>query len=242
MNQLELNTIYNDNCMNILPNILDNSVDLTLTDIPYDDCNMSDKGLRTIDKGKADIITFDINNFIEQLYRITKSIVIIFCSQNQLSDIYIYFKTKQLEGKGTVRQLIWNKLNPSPMNGKFVYLSGIENAIWFKKSNGTFNAYCKNTVFSYPSGNSELHPTEKNHLLLKELILDNSNENDVVFDPCCGSGSHLLVAKLLNRKYLGVELNKEWFDIAKKRLDYGDSTNINAFYNNTDNEKNKKLF
>ena len=72
----------------------------------------------------------------------------------------------------------------------------------------------KNTVFKYPCGRSKLHPTEKNHDLLKELILDNSNEGDIVFDPCSGSGSHLLVAKENNRNYLGVELNKEYFKIA----------------------------
>ena len=54
--------------------------------------------------------------------------------------------------------------------------------------------------------------------MLKELILDNSNENDVVFDPCAGSGSHLLVAKENNRHYIGCELNTEWFEIAQERL------------------------
>jgi len=54
--------------------------------------------------------------------------------------------------------------------------------------------------------------------LLQELILDNSNEQDIVFDPCLGSGSHLLVAKNLNRQYLGCEINDEYFQIAKKRL------------------------
>ena len=242
MNYLELNTIYNDDCMNIFPNMSDNNVDLTLTDIPYDNVNRNSGGLRNLDKSKADILTFDLSKFLDELYRVTKKTIIIFCGREQFSQISNYFNDYQLNHMGTVRQLIWHKTNPSPMNGKSIYLSGCENAVWFKKPNATFNAFCKSNVFSYPIGTSNLHPTEKNHLLLKELILDNSNENDVIFDPCCGSGSHLLVAKLLNRKYLGVELNKEWFDIAKKRLDYGDSTNINAFYNNTDNEKNKKLF
>lgn len=83
---------------------------------------------------------------------------------------------------------------------------------------GVFNAKCKNTVFEYPCGRSKLHPTEKNHELLKELILDNSNEGDIVFDPCCGSGSHCLVAKNNGRSYIGVELNKEYYEIAKERL------------------------
>lgn len=127
-------------------------------------------------------------------------------------------QTNRKKGKGTVRQLIYKKSNPSPMNGQSIYLSGIENAVWFKKRGGTFNAHCKNTVFKYPCGRSKLHPTEKNHGLLKELILDNSNENDIVFDPCCGSGSHLLVAKQNNRQYLGCELCKEYFEIAENRL------------------------
>ena len=81
-----------------------------------------------------------------------------------------------------------------------------------------FNANCKNTVFRYPCGRSKLHPTEKNHGLLKELILDNSNEGDIIFDPCCGSGSHLLVAKQNGRNYIGCELNTDHYNIAKKRI------------------------
>ena len=132
---------------------------------------------------------------------------------------YIIFLQKNNQKKqGTVRQLIWEKTNPSPMNGQFIYLSGIENAIWFRKSKGTFNAHCKNVVFKHPSGRSKLHPTEKNHKLLEELILDNTNEGDIIFDPCSGSGSHLLVAKNNNRKFIGVELNKEYFEISKERL------------------------
>ena len=68
------------------------------------------------------------------------------------------------------------------------------------------------------SGYSKLHPTEKNHNLIKELILDNSNEGDIVFDPCAGSGSHLLVAKENNRKWLGMELTDTYFKITNERM------------------------
>ena len=135
-----------------------------------------------------------------------------------MSNIHRFFQEKQDKNKGTVRQLIWEKSNPSPMNGQHIYLSGIENAVWFKKRGSTFNAHCKNTVFKYPCGRSKIHPTEKNHDLLKELISDNSNEGEIVFDPCCGSGAHLLVAKENNRQYIGVEIDKEWFEIADKRI------------------------
>lgn len=90
--------------------------------------------------------------------------------------------------------------------------------LYLKKNTHTFNAHCKNTVFEYPCGRNKLHPTEKNHELLRELIRDNSNEGDIVFDPCCGSGAHCLVAKEENRNYIGVELKNQYYEIAKERL------------------------
>lgn len=206
-------------CMELMNNIPNESIDLVLTDIPYDEVNRKDNGLRKLDKENADILTFDLINFLEQLYDKAKSTIIIFCGKEQVSIIHSYFNDKQKKGKGTVRQLIWEKSNPSPMNGQHIYLSGVENAIWFKKRGGTFNAHCKNTVFKYPIGRSKLHPTEKNHLLLQELILDNSNENDLILDPCMGSGSTGVVALQNNRNFLGIELNQNYFDIAKSRLE-----------------------
>ena len=206
-------------CMELMNNIPNESIDLVLTDIPYNVVNREDNGLRKLDKENADILTFDLINFLEQLYDKAKSTIIIFCGKEQVSIIHSFFNNKQKKGMGTVRQLIWEKSNPSPMNGQHIYLSGVENAIWFKKRGGTFNAHCKNTVFKYPIGRSKLHPTEKNHLLLQELILDNSNENDLILDPCMGSGSTGVVALQNNRNFLGIELNQNYFDIAKSRLE-----------------------
>ena len=212
---MEYDYIERGDCLKLMKFLPDNSVNLTLTDIPYDGVNRASNGLRVLDKSKADIITFNLNEFLEEVYRVTKGTIIIFCGQNQLSEIFDYFKVKD----GTVRQLIWKKTNPSPMNGQHIYLSGIENAIWFKKRGSVFNAHCKNTVFEYPCGRSKVHPTEKNHDLLKELILDNSNEDDIVFDPCLGSGTTAMCSVELNRHYIGFELDPQYYDIACKRLD-----------------------
>lgn len=193
--------------------------DLTLTDIPYGIVNRASNGLRDLDKQQADILTFDIRDFLQQLYTVTKGTIIIFCGKEQVSTIHEFFADLQKAGKGTVRQLIWEKSNASPMNGQYVYLSGIENAIWFKKRGGTFNAHCKNTVFRYPCGRNKIHPTEKHHGLLRELILDNSNAGDIVFDPCAGSGSTCLVALQNGRRYIGIELNRDYYRLAQNRLD-----------------------
>lgn len=212
---MEINKIIHGDCIGIMSEMEDNSVDFTLTDIPYDVVNRESNGLRDLDKGKADVLTFDLERFLNEVYRVSKNSIAIFCSKEQFSFIYDWFANK----KGTVRPIIWEKSNPSPMNGQYVYLSGVEFAVWFKKRGAkTFNAHCKNTVLKHPNGSRKIHPTEKNHKLLEELILDNSNEGDIIFDPCFGSGSTLLVAKNNNRNYIGIELEEEYYNIAKERL------------------------
>ena len=211
--------LWQGDCLELMKDIPDGSVDLVLTDIPYGECNRNDNGLRNLNKENADIETFNLQEFLIEVYRVTKGTIVVFCGQHQFSEIKNFFQEKQDKNKGTVRQLVWRKTNPSPMNGKHIYLSGIENAVWFKKRGGVFNANCKNTVFDYPCGRSKLHPTEKNHDLLKELIFDNSNEGDIVFDPCMGSGSHGLVAVENNRHFIGIELDEGYFNIAKKRIE-----------------------
>jgi len=208
--------LFHGDCLEIMKNIEDKTADFVLTDIPYAEVNRSSNGLRNLDKGNADVLTFNLYSFLEELYRITSNSICVFCGREQFSTIYSFFANK----KGTVRPIVWEKTNPSPMNGQHIYLSGVEFAVWFKKSGGgTFNAHCKNVVFRYPNGRSKLHPTEKNHDLLRDLILDNTNEYDVVFDPCCGSGSHCYVAKNLNRKFIGIELDENYFNIAKERIE-----------------------
>ena len=125
---------YNRDCIGAMAEMPDNSVDLTLTDIPYDGVNLSRPGghIREVHKGEADIITFDLEKFLAEVYRVTKGTMIIFCGCGQVSTIYRWF----IQQQATVRQLIWEKTNPSPMNGDNVYLSGIENAVWARKVGG----------------------------------------------------------------------------------------------------------
>lgn len=184
---MELDKIYQGDCMDLLNQLEDKCVDFTLTDIPYDGVNRKSNGLRELDKKDADIINFDLHEFLEQVYRVTKNNICIFCGWGQYSEIYSFFAQKE----GTVRPIVWEKTNPSPMNGEFVYLSGVELAVWFKrKGSKTFNAFCKNTVFRYPSGDSSIHPTSKNVKLFEQLILDNTNTEDVVLDTCMGGGDN----------------------------------------------------
>ena len=206
-----MNTLVNMDCMLYMKQMRDNSVDFTLTDIPYCEVNRKDNGLRSLDKGKADDKTFDLIPFLESVYRVTKGSICVFCGMEQFSVIFNWFN-KEHGKEGTVRQLIWAKSNPSPMNGDYIYLSATENAVWFKKKGATFNAHCKKNVFNFPCGKHVIHPTQKNLELFKDLILDNTNNGDLVFDPCSGGGTAALACKLLDRNFVGCELDKDFYE------------------------------
>lgn len=208
--------LYNIDCMEYMKTMEDMSVDFTFTDIPYGEVNRESNGLRTLDFGKADEKTFDLESFLPEVLRVTKNSICIFCGKGQFSIIHGFF----LKQKGTTRGIVWRKTNPSVMNGQYVYLSGIELGVWFKRSGAkVFNAHCKNTVFDYPSGNSKWHPTGKNVKLWKDILLDNTNEGDLVFDPCSGGGTTAVVCKENNRNFVGCELDKTFFENSIKRLE-----------------------
>ena len=215
MNKCE---IYNTDCIEFMKKMTKGSVNCILTDIPYGEVSRANNGLsqmKNSDKGAADTTTFNLDEFLPLVDKVASDNIIIFCGKGQFSTIYNYFAEKPA---GTVRQLIWKKTNPVPSNGKYVYLSGIEDAVWFRKPKGTYNGYCKNTVFEYPIQSKQIHPTEKNHKLFEELILDNSNEGQIIFDPCMGSAVSGLMALKNDRNFIGCELNEEFFNIAKERL------------------------
>ena len=64
---IELNKIYNEDCLEGMKRIPDGSVDCIVTDIPYNECNRADNGLRNLDKDKADIGCFDITELTDML-------------------------------------------------------------------------------------------------------------------------------------------------------------------------------
>ena len=208
--------LYNGDCLELMKDISDNSVDMILTDIPYGVVNRSDNGLRNLNKEKADVFDLDMKEVLEEFYRISRGQIVVFCGKEQFSNIYEFFANQ----KGTTRPIIWHKSNPSPMNGQYVYLSGVELAVWFKpKGRNVFNAHCKNTVFKHSNGSRKIHPTQKNVNLFEELITDNTNENEIVFDPFMGSGTTGVACLNTNRNFIGIELDDKYFNIAKERIE-----------------------
>ena len=192
----------------------DNSVDLLLTDIPYAKVNKPSGGLRIIDKMDANEETFDLDEFAAEVLRVTKGNAVIFCGKEQFSSLYQHFDERGF----TTRMVVWEKTNPSPMNAEVMFLSGVECAVHFRKDRATFNDHYQNTVFRFPGGSSQRHPTEKSLEMFKRFVEVLSNPYDLVCDPCMGSGTTAVAAHQLGRRYLCSDLSSESAKVALLRL------------------------
>lgn len=99
---------------------------------------------------------------------------------------------------------------------------------WDEGENGRYrlthpsNLWTDLTVPFWSMPENTDHPTQKPEKLLAKIILASSNEKDVIFDPFLGSGTTSVVARKLNRQYLGVEIDEEYACLAEKRLQLAD--------------------
>lgn len=219
---MELNKIYNADCMESMLTLHDLSVDMILTDIPYNEVTNHgverakyDGQLRNINKGAADTLTFDLDVFLDECVRVTKGTIYIFCGIHQVSKIYSYFHNHK---DFMVRQCGWRKNNPSPANGQHMWLSSLENCIFAKRRKTKFNQSCKNAIWDFPVSRSKRHPTEKNLKLFEYLVESSSDVGDIVLDPCIGSGTTAEACVNLGRNYIGYEVDEEYYKVANERV------------------------
>ena len=133
--------------------------------------------------------------------------------------------------------IIWNKTNITPLCGN-KYLTDKEYCLFFREKGvpilGSYDT--KKTVYISSANRDDKdkfeHPTIKPMHIIKNLIINSSNENDIVLDCFAGSGTTLVASKDLGRHFLGFEIDKKWYEIAKNRLNKIDANGqMNLFLN-----------
>lgn len=227
-------------CLKLINQIPDKSIKLIVTDPPYEHVTggMKSKKFNT-GSWKGDSYTnkamsqfghqqiFDFLNAV--LPKMIKVNMYVFCSKLQLAHYFDYINQHK---KLKFDLLVWDKSSPenkySMKSSKFfaqdieyvvrIYQSGVSlNKIWNDEQTHAKSAYyMKRQKFAKPKGGHEtMKPTE----LLKQYILLSSNENDVVLDPFMGSGSTGVACKALNRQFIGIELNPDYFKLSKSRIE-----------------------
>lgn len=222
--------IFNEDNLIVLKNMEKESVDLVVTDPPYNisrDNNFTSMGRSGIDFGQWDK-NADLFSWILQLNRIVKKngSVFIFNDWKNLGDISRVLDENGFETKDIVR---WVKNNPMPRNRDRRYIVDYEFGIWAVKKGSKWVFNRQNDSYDRPEIKSGLtpksekkwgsHPTQKPVSVMEEIIQRHSNEGDVILDPFMGSGSTGVASLNLNRDFIGIELSKEYFDIAKNRIE-----------------------
>ena len=219
---MELNKIYNEDCLEGMKRIPDGSVDLIVTDPPY---LMNYKTGRRKDKTHRfnDVILNDNNeqlivDYIKECYRILSddTAMYLFCSSNKVD----LFK-RELEKLFSIKNMIiWVKNNHTAGDLESAFGRKYEIVFLVNKGQRKFNGERLTDIWEFPkvSTDGQLHQNQKPIELIKRCIEKHSNVGDVVFDGFMGSGTTAAAALDTNRNYIGFELDEYYFNVAEKRL------------------------
>ena len=196
----------------------------------YDDTLTNKENLRIAKNKKnackdllnSDIASgFDYKLFIKEMFRIMKKCnIFIWCSPMQILDIMTELHKYN---QNTITILTWNKTNPIPTTNN-LWLSDIEYCLYLRGEgvllNDGYELKSKWFISPINQGDKDLfkHPTIKPLELVKRHILHSTQENDIVLDCFCGSGTTCLAAKETGRRYIGIEIDPEYYKIAVNRL------------------------
>lgn len=226
-------------CIKTMRSIPDGSIDSIITDPPYNiglfmhERNTNLKKMRENQFAYAgwDNMEYrewkrNMSRFLAQCARILKKrgSLIIFMSVIKVADI-IDLATKQ--GFYYKTTGVWHKTNPMPRNMNLHFVNSTECWIYFiyRGTSGTFNNngevkhdFLESSVCPASEKKFGNHPTQKPLKILKELISCVSNPNDLVLDPFMGSGSTCVACAELGRRYIGIELDDKYYEIANKRI------------------------
>ncbi len=225
---MELNEIYLGDCYKLIKEIPDKSVDLIVTDPPYmigtggTSGILSDRTITHMDEmEKLNIVKgFDLS-ILDEFIRVMKKInIYLWCNKEQIFDYIQYFVK---ERKCNFEIIIWGKSNPAPfLNGH--YLKDKEYCLYFWETGVKVKpTYETGKTIYFSNVNAEdkkyyKHPTIKPEEIISNLIKNSSEAGGVILDTFSGSGTTCVCAKKLKRNFIGFEINKEFYEISKRRL------------------------
>ena len=249
-----LNSIIFGDCIEELEKIPRNSVDLILTDPPYNASNIK----INLPNNKTGGAFYKINenwdkfNNYEEYFEWTKKwmqrcdkvlkntgSILVCCSMHNLAEIILSLKSMKYK---ELNIITWKKTNPMPNITKRMLTHSTEFIVWFAKDSGwTFNyedmkkynngkqlkdvwefSLCQGSErIKNESTSRAAHPTQKPIKLFDRLIEMASNQGNLVLDPFKGSGTTAISCIRLNRKYIGIENNFEYYNLSNLRIKNG---------------------
>ncbi|QIG65878.1 N6-adenine specific DNA methyltransferase [Ochrobactrum phage vB_OspM_OC] len=218
-------TLFNGNCLDFLKTLEDETIDLVVTDPPYrvisggknDGKDKRPSGILTKNDGKIfNHNDIQIVDYLPELYRVLKPNTDAYIMTNNINlrDLLniahdVGFKLHNL--------LVWEKNNVTPNRW---YMKNLEYTVYLYKGNARpINNPSSKQSFNFPNPRNKVHPTEKPVELMEHYILNSSDPGAVVLDPFLGGGATGVAAIRNDRKFVGCELEENYFNIAKERIE-----------------------
>ena len=226
--------LYNDDCLRVMEQLPDESIDLVITDCPYRIVSGGCTNIPRKDEpsgifNRRNVFTqknsksgklFDHNDikfeqWLPDVYRVLKdgSHCYIMINARNLKDLQ-----EQAEKVGFTFQqlLVWDKGNATPNR---YYLNACEFILMLRKGKAkNINNMGTKNILSIPNIRGKSHPTEKPLKLMQIFIENSSNDGDVVLDPFMGVGATGVACVNINRNFIGVEIDENYFNIAQDRI------------------------
>ena len=225
-----MNKIINENAIEFMKTLGDESVDLIVTDPPYKVTARGNTGntggmlqKKLSMQGKIfkhnDIKPID---YIPEFYRLLKDGSHCYIMTNHVN-LQEMLNVATECGFHFIKSLVWNKGNK--IMGRF-YMNQFEYILFFRKGKGKKINKCGTAdILNVPNKKTKdengknLHDTEKPVELMKILVENSSQVGELVLDPFVGIGATAIACKELDRQYIGVELDEHYYNIAVNRID-----------------------
>jgi len=224
--------IYNADANELIKQIAPASIDFILTDPPY---NLSPYSTGNINlpwrkEINNDLAQWDQEDFfpakwVREFKRILKPTgnIFAFTSYNLLGKWHEAFDPEF----DTFQYMVWHKTNPVPKVRRAGFLNSCELIVCMWNKGHTWNFTNQKEMHNFIQSpicmgrervQNPLHPTQKPVRVLEHVIKIASNFNDVVLDPFMGVGSTGVAALKLGRRFIGIEIDENYFQAAEKRL------------------------
>lgn len=237
--------LFHGDSLKVLKKIEPKSVDMIFADPPYflsgDGITCSGGKMVSVKKGDWDekLSVKQKHLFNKKWIRLCKEVLkdngTIWIS-GTMHNIYSIGMALEEEGFKIINNITWKKLNPPPNISCRAFTHSTETILWAKKDLKNAKHKFNYELMKELNGGKQMkdvwetsltkpsekkcgkHPTQKPIDLLEKIILSSTDEKDLILDPFNGSGTTGIVANRLNRRYIGIEQEKEYLDLTIKRL------------------------
>lgn len=223
--EIKENTVYNCDCLELMKEMINQNikVDCIITDPPYQTDYKTNHRKDKDHKFCKEILNDNNPDFIKEYIRLCYSImkentaIYVFCNADKVD----FFK-QQVEKYFNIKNIIiWVKNNWTAGDLEAQYGKQYEVIIYANKGRSKFKTQRRKTDVWFEDrivGTKQIHQNEKPINLICEMLSNSTQDNELVFDGCGGSFSTYVACHKMQRKYIGAELDKEYFDKGTERL------------------------